>query len=124
MGCFPCPILLARSTYAIYLHNCHRNLSLPSGASLFNGKFGRVVGQNTTHIYIHICLNIYIHIYSYIYIHIYTFIYINIHVYTPANRTLGLFYLKVSLRLFTFLTKKFFEDYDVWRGRYVNFFPI
>ena len=45
---FPCPILLARSTYAIFPHKCHRNVSLPSGASLWNGKFGRVEGQNTT----------------------------------------------------------------------------
>ena len=48
MGFFPCPILLARSTYAIFPHKCHRNVSLPSGASLWNGKFGRVEGQNTT----------------------------------------------------------------------------
>ena len=44
MGFFPCPILLARSTYAIFLHKCHWNVSLPSGASLWNGKFGRVEG--------------------------------------------------------------------------------
>ena len=48
MGFFPCPILLARSTYTIVPHKCHRNVSLPSGASLWNGKFGRVEGQNTT----------------------------------------------------------------------------
>ena len=48
MGFFPCTILLARSTYAIFPHKCHRNVSLPSGASLWNGKFGRVEGQNTT----------------------------------------------------------------------------
>ena len=48
MGFFPCPILLARSTYAIFPHKCHRNVSLPSGTSLWNGKFGRVEGQNTT----------------------------------------------------------------------------
>ena len=48
MGFFPCPILLARSTYAIFPHKCHRNVSLPSGALLWNGKFGRVEGQNTT----------------------------------------------------------------------------
>ena len=40
--------LLAKSTYAISPHKCHRNVSLPSGASLWNGKFGRVEGQNTT----------------------------------------------------------------------------
>ena len=51
MGFFPCPILLARSTYAIFPHKCHRNVSLPSGASLWNGKFGRVEGQNTTIVY-------------------------------------------------------------------------
>ena len=48
---FPCPILLARSTDAIFPHKCHRNVSLPSGASLWNGKFGRVEGQNTTSLY-------------------------------------------------------------------------
>ena len=48
MGIFPCPILLARSTYAIFPHNCHWNVSLPSGATLWNGKFGQVEGQNTT----------------------------------------------------------------------------
>ena len=35
MGFFPCPILLARSTYAIFSHRCNRNVSLPSGASLW-----------------------------------------------------------------------------------------
>ena len=44
----PCLISLAKSTYAISPHKCHRNVSLPSGASLCNGKFGRVEGQNTT----------------------------------------------------------------------------
>ena len=34
--------------YAISSHNCHRNVSLPSGASLWNGMFGRVDGQYTT----------------------------------------------------------------------------
>ena len=48
MGILPCPILSAKSTYAIYPHKCHWNVSLPSGASLWNGKFGRVEGQNTT----------------------------------------------------------------------------
>ena len=46
MGFFPCPIFLARSTYAIFPYKCHRNASLPSSASLWNGKFGRVEGQN------------------------------------------------------------------------------
>ena len=31
-------------TYAISSHNCHRNVSLPSGTSLWNGMFGRVEG--------------------------------------------------------------------------------
>ena len=48
MGILACPILLAMSTYAISPHKCHQNVSLPSGASLFNCKFGRVEGQNTT----------------------------------------------------------------------------
>ena len=48
MGNLACPILLAKSTYAISPHKCHRNVSLPSSASLCNGKFGRVEGQNTT----------------------------------------------------------------------------
>ena len=47
----PRPILLAKSTYAISPHKCHRNVSLPSDASLWNGKFGRVEGQNTTVIF-------------------------------------------------------------------------
>ena len=34
--------------YAISFHNCHRNVSLPSGAPLWNGMFGRVKGQYTT----------------------------------------------------------------------------
>ena len=45
---FTCPILSAKPTYAISSHNCHRNVSLPSGASLWNGMFGRVEGQYTT----------------------------------------------------------------------------
>ena len=49
MGFFPCPILLAKSIYAIFPHKCHRNVSLPSGASPWNGIFGRVEGQNRTH---------------------------------------------------------------------------
>ena len=48
MGILACPILLAKSTYVISPHKCHRNVSLPSDASLCNGKFGRVEGQNTT----------------------------------------------------------------------------
>ena len=34
--------------HAISSHNCHWNVSPPSGASLWNGIFGRVEGQNTT----------------------------------------------------------------------------
>ena len=48
MGFLPCPIFSAKPTYAISSHNCHRNVSLPSGASLWNGMFGRVEGQFTT----------------------------------------------------------------------------
>ena len=48
MGFLPCPILSAKPAYAISSHNCHRNLPLPSGASLWNGMFGRVEGQYTT----------------------------------------------------------------------------
>ena len=44
----PCPISSAKHAYAISSHNCHWNMSLPSGASPWNGKFGRVEGQNTT----------------------------------------------------------------------------
>ena len=44
----PCPILSAKPTYAISSHNCHRNLSLPSSASLWNDMIGRVEGQYTT----------------------------------------------------------------------------
>ena len=47
-GILPCPILSAKSAYAIFSHKCHRNVSLPSGASLWNGMFGRVGGQYTT----------------------------------------------------------------------------
>ena len=36
------------SAHAISSHNCHQNVSLPSGASPWNGIFGRVEGQNTT----------------------------------------------------------------------------
>ena len=49
MGFLPCPISSAKSAYAISSHNCHRNVSLPSGTSLWNGMFGRVEGQHTTH---------------------------------------------------------------------------
>ena len=38
----------SQPTYAISSHNCHRNMSLPSGESLWNGIFGRVEGQCTT----------------------------------------------------------------------------
>ena len=48
MGFLPCPILSAKSAYAISSHNYHRNVSLHSGASLWNGMFGRVEGPYTT----------------------------------------------------------------------------
>ena len=48
MGFLPCPIFSAPSAFAISSHNCHRNVSLPSGASLWNGMIGRVEGQYTT----------------------------------------------------------------------------
>ena len=48
MGFLPCPIFSAKPAYAISSHNCHRNVSFPSGASLWNGMFGRVEGQYTT----------------------------------------------------------------------------
>ena len=56
MGFLPCPIFSAKPTYAISSHNCHRNVSLPSGASFWNGMFGWVEGQYTTqtHTFIHI----------------------------------------------------------------------
>ena len=38
----------AKPVYAISSNNCHRNVSLPSGASLWDGMFGRVEGQYTT----------------------------------------------------------------------------
>ena len=38
-GILSCPILSAKSTNAIFSHNSHRNASLPSGASLWNGMF-------------------------------------------------------------------------------------
>ena len=94
--------LSGKPTYAISSHNCHRNVSLPSGASLWNCMFGRVEGQYTTctqiyiytykhtqiyiyiyiYVQIYICIYIYIHKYIYIYIYIYTNIYIYIYVYT------------------------------------------
>ena len=46
----PCPISSAKHAYAISTHNCHWNVSLPSGTSPRNDKFGRVEGQNTTKI--------------------------------------------------------------------------
>ena len=46
MGFLPCPIFSAKPANAISSHNCHRNVSLPSGASLWNGMFGRVDGRN------------------------------------------------------------------------------
>ena len=49
----PCPISLAKHAYAISSHNCHWNVSLPSGASPWNGNFGRVEGQNTTLVVAH-----------------------------------------------------------------------
>ena len=48
IGILTCPILSAKPAYAISSHNCHQNVSLPSGASLWNGMFGRVEGQYTT----------------------------------------------------------------------------
>ena len=48
MGFLPCPIFSAKPASAISSHNCHRNVSLPSGASLWNGMFERVEGQYTT----------------------------------------------------------------------------
>ena len=48
MGFLPCPIFSAKPAYAISSHNCHQNVSLPSGASLWNGMFGRVEDQYTT----------------------------------------------------------------------------
>ena len=47
MRFLPGPIFSAKPANAIS-HNCHRNVSLPSGASLWNGMFGRVEGQYTT----------------------------------------------------------------------------
>ena len=47
-GILPCPILSAKPAYTISSHNCCQNVSLPSGASLWNGMFGWVEGQYTT----------------------------------------------------------------------------
>ena len=47
-GILPCPISSAKHAYVISSHNCHRNVSLPSGASPWNDMFGRVEGQYTT----------------------------------------------------------------------------
>ena len=47
-GFLPCPIISAKPAYAISSHNSHRNVSLPSCASLWNGMFRRVEGQYTT----------------------------------------------------------------------------
>ena len=51
MGFLPCLIFSAKPAYAISSHNCHRNVSLPSGASLWNGMFGQVEGQYTTTVF-------------------------------------------------------------------------
>ena len=48
MGFLPCPYFSAKPASAISSHNCHRNVSLPSSASLWNSMFGRVEGQYTT----------------------------------------------------------------------------
>ena len=48
MGFLPCPIFSVKPAYAISSHNCHRNMSLPSDASLWNGMFCRVEGQYET----------------------------------------------------------------------------
>ena len=47
MGFLPCSIFQP-TAYAISSHNCHQNVSLPSGASFWNGRFGRVEGQYIT----------------------------------------------------------------------------
>ena len=44
----PCPISSANHAYAISSHNCHWNVSFPSGALPWNGSFARAEGQNTT----------------------------------------------------------------------------
>ena len=47
-GFYLVPFFSAKPANAISSHNCHWNVSLPSGASLWNGMFGRVEGQYTT----------------------------------------------------------------------------
>ena len=76
IGILPCPILLAKSTYAISPHKCHRNVSLPSGASLWNGIFGQVEGQYITRwanhcLYVCICTHTHTHVYIHIHVDIY-----------------------------------------------------
>ena len=44
MRFLPYPIFSVKPAYAISSHNCHRNVSLPSSASLWNGMFGWVEG--------------------------------------------------------------------------------
>ena len=44
--------------YAISSHNCQRNVSLPSSASLWNGMFGRIEGQYTTLLLAVYCLKL------------------------------------------------------------------
>ena len=46
----PCPILSAKPAYVISSNNCHRNVSLPSGASLWDGIFGWAEGRYTTRV--------------------------------------------------------------------------
>ena len=48
MGFYLVPFFSAKPTYAISSPNCHRNVTLSSGASLWNGMFARVEGQYTT----------------------------------------------------------------------------
>ena len=54
----PRPISSAKQAYAISSHNCYWNVSLPSGASLWNGKFPRAEGQNTTRVVCPVCLGL------------------------------------------------------------------
>ena len=44
------------SAHAISCHNCHKNVSLLSSASPWNGIFGRVEGQNTTVLATSLCV--------------------------------------------------------------------
>ena len=62
-----CPILSEKLAYTISSHNCHRNVPLPSGASIWNGMFGRVEGQYTTLFQRQV--NWYMHKIKYIYIY-------------------------------------------------------